>query len=70
MGMTLETSPHIEEMQSMLPDNSKSLTTLWLAPNVGPVKMEQESDNNDTVNTFELTNYEIKTTDSGSSESN
>lgn len=70
MSMTLETSPPMEAMQSMLPDNSKSLTTLWLTPNVGLVKMEQESDNNDTSKTFELTNYEIKTTESGSGETN
>ena len=70
MGMTLETSPPLEGMESMLPDNSKSLTTIWLAPNVGIVKMEQESDNNDTERTFELTNYEIKTTESGSGETN
>ena len=70
MGMTLETSPPMEGMQSMLPDNTKSLTTLWLAPNVGLVKMEQEAENNDTTKTFELTDYEIKTTESGSGETN
>ena len=70
MGMTLETSPPIEEMQSMLPDDSRSLTTLWLAPNVGLVKMEQESENNNITKSFELTNYEIKTTESGNGETN
>ncbi len=70
MGMTLETSPPMEGMQSMLPDNTKSLTTLWLAPNVGIIKMLQESESNDTDKTFELTNYEIKTTESGSGETN
>ncbi len=70
MEMTLETSPPMEGTQSMLPDNSKSLTTLWLAPNVGLVKMEQESENSDTSKTFELTNYEIKSTESGSGETN
>ena len=69
MGMTLETSPHIEGIQSMLPDYShKALTTLWLAPNVGIVKMVNESEGNDTVKTFELTNYEIRSTESESSE--
>ncbi|MXV73918.1 hypothetical protein F4Z99_06540 [Candidatus Poribacteria bacterium] len=70
IGMTLETSPPMEGTQSMLPDNSKSLTTLWLAPNVGLVKMEQESENSNTSKTFELTNYEIKSTESGSGETN
>ena len=70
MGMTLETFPPMEGTQSLLPDNSKSLKTLWLAPNVGIVKMVTESDNSDTVKTLELTKYEIKSTESESNESN
>ena len=70
-GMTLDTSPHIEGMQSMLPDNSLGTsTTLWLAPNVGIVKMVREPEDNDTIKTFELTDYEIISTESGSDETN
>ena len=70
MGMTLETSPPIEGMESMLPDSSQVSTTLWLAPNVGIVKMAKESEDNDPVKTFELTDYEIISTESGSDETN
>ena len=69
MEMTLETTPPIEGTQSMVPDDSISSTTLWLAPNVGIVKMVQESENSDTVKSFELTKYDIKTTESESDES-
>lgn len=68
--MTLDTSPHIEGMQSILPDSSQVSTTLWLAPNVGIVKMTKESEDNDPVKTFELTDYEIRSTESGSDETN
>lgn len=68
---TVETDPDIPEAKSMFADAySESTTTLWLAPNVGLVKMEQESESSGVTKTLELTNYEIKTTDSGSSESN
>lgn len=70
MGMTVETSPPIEGMQSMLPDDSQeTLTTLWLAPNVGIVKMAKESEDN-TIKTFELTDYEIISTASESEATN
>ena len=64
--MTLETTPVMENTQSMLPDNSKFSTTIWLAPNVGVVKIADESENNDAEKFFELTKYEIKTTASNS----
>ncbi|MCY3743409.1 MAG: hypothetical protein OXH00_20545 [Candidatus Poribacteria bacterium] len=70
MVTTLETSPPMEGTQSMVPEKVNALNTLWLAPNVGIVKMLQESENSDTVNTVELTNYEIKSTESGSGETN
>ena len=70
MDAEIETNPQIPEAKSMFADAySGSTTTLWLAPNVGLVKMEQESEKSGVVKTLELTNYEIKTTESGSSES-
>lgn len=54
----------------MVPEKAFALKTLWLAPNVGLVKMEQASENSDTSKTFELTNYEIKSTESGSGGTN
>ena len=67
----IETDPEIPEAKSMFADAySESTTTLWLAPNVGLVKMEQASENSGVVRTLELTNYEINTTASGRSESN
>ncbi len=70
VDMTLDVSPPMGDAQFIEPSNSKSVKTLWLAPNVGIVKMLQEFENSDTVNTFELTNYEIKTPESGSGETN
>ena len=68
---TIETNPEIPEAESMFADAySESITTLWLAPNVGIVKMVQETENGSIVKTYELTEYEIKSTESGSSESN
>jgi len=68
---TIETNPEIPDAKSMFTDAySESTTTLWLAPNVGLVKMEQESENTGVVKTLELTHYEIKTPESGSSENN
>jgi hypothetical protein len=67
---TIETNPEIPEAKSMFADAyGGSVTTLWLAPNVGIVQMLQESKSTDTVKTLELTNYEIKSTESGSTES-
>ena len=61
---TIETNPEIPEAQSMFADTySESTTTLWLAPNVGLVKMEQESESSGVLRTLELKNYEVKTTE-------
>lgn len=68
---TIETDPEIPDAKSMFADAySGSTTTLWLAPNVGLVKMEQESENSGVGKTLELTNHEITTTESESSENN
>ena len=70
MDASIETEPDLPDAKTMFADvYSGSLTTLWLAPNVGIVKMLQESGNSDIFKTFELTNYEIKSTESESSES-
>ncbi|MDE0686506.1 MAG: hypothetical protein OXI63_26565 [Candidatus Poribacteria bacterium] len=67
MDATIETEPDLPEAKTLFADAYKgTLTTLWLAPNVGIVKMLQESENNDTVKTLELMNYEIKSTESES----
>ena len=61
MDATIETEPDLPEAKTMFADAySGTLTTLWLAPNVGIVKVLQESESNDTVKTLELTQYEIK----------
>ena len=71
MDAEIETNPEIPEAKSMFADAySGSTTTLWLAPNVGLVKMVQESEKGGVVKTLELTNYEIETTESGSDGSN
>ena len=67
---SIRTEPDLPEAKTMFQDVYKgALTTLWLAPNVGIVKMLQESESTDIVKTIELTNYEIKSTESESSES-
>ena len=69
MDASIETEPDLPDAKAMFADvYSGSLTTLWLAPNVGIVKVLQESGSSDIVKTFELTNYEIKSTESESSE--
>ncbi len=50
----------IQEMQ-------ESVSTLWLAPNVGIVKYISNSENTDEVTSFELKSYEIKKDESDSS---
>ena len=71
MDATIETEPDLPEAKTLFADAYKgTLTTLWLAPNVGVVKMLQESENSDTVKTLELTNYEVKSTESESGEDN
>ena len=70
MDASISTEPDLPEAKTMFEDVYKgALTTLWLAPNVGIVKMLQESESTDIVKTIELTNYEIKSTESESSES-
>ncbi len=70
MDASIRTEPDLPEAKTMFEDVYKgALTTLWLAPNVGIVKMLQESESTDIVKTIELTNYEIKSTESESSES-
>ncbi len=46
----------------------ESLTTLWLAPNVGIVKWTHEHEESDEVKMMELIQYEIKSTESQSGE--
>ena len=61
----------------------ESVTTLWIAPNVGIVKYHQKAEDillktlpmpeivtSTTVKTFELKNYEIKSADSEADGSN
>ena len=70
MDASIETEPDLPDAKAMFADvYSGSLTTLWLAPNIGIVKMLQESGSSDIVKTFELTNYEIKSTGSESDNS-
>lgn len=59
------------EFKQLLPEQqpAESVTTLWLAPNVGIVKFKSEQDNSDDVKTFELKNYEIQSNESNSEES-
>jgi hypothetical protein len=77
---TMDVSPL--EQHSTIDPPGESVTTLWLAPNVGIVKFHQateaiflktipapEFQSSATIKTFELTKYEIKSDASGSSES-
>ena len=78
---TMEVSP--PEQHSKIHPPGESVTMLWLAPNVGIVKFHQETENiflktvpdpelqsSTAVKTFELTKYEIKSTELESGESN
>ena len=68
---TMETSPPMEDAESLFSNAyGETLTTLWLAPNVGIVKFLQESEALDIEKTLELTQFEIKSTESGSDSSN
>ena len=77
---TMEVTP--VEQHSVSDSLGESVTTLWLAPNVGMVKFHQEAEDiflktipspeiqsSTAVRTFELTKYEITSDASGSSES-
>ena len=48
------------EMGGFELSHGKSLTTIWLAPDVGIVKWEYDSEDTDSISVFELTKYEIK----------
>ena len=68
---TMETSPPMEDAESLFSNAyGETLTTLWLAPNVGIVKFLQESEALDVEKTLELTQFELKSTESGSDENN
>ena len=68
---TIETSPPIADAESMFSNAyGETLTTLWLAPNVGIVKFSQESEALHLEKTLELTQFELKSAESGSDSSN
>ncbi len=50
------------EYKQLLPEQqtNESVSTLWLAPNVGIIKFESEQENSDEVKTLELKSYEIQ----------
>ena len=77
---TMEVSPL--DQHSTANPSGESITTLWFAPNIGIVKGHQEAEDiflktiptpefqsSTAVKTFELMEYEIKTAESGSGES-
>ena len=59
------------EFKQLLPEqqSAESITTLWLAPNVGIVKFRSGLENSDDVKTLELKNYEIQPNESESGDS-
>lgn len=59
------------EYKQLLPEQqtNESVSTLWLAPNVGIVKFESEQENSDEVKTLELKSYEIQSDESENGES-
>ncbi|MDE0484468.1 MAG: hypothetical protein OXI67_17960 [Candidatus Poribacteria bacterium] len=59
------------EFKQLLPEQqpAESVTTLWLAPNVGIVKFSSGQENSDDMKTLELKNYEIQTDESESGDS-
>ena len=59
------------EFKQLLPEQqpAESVTTLWLAPNVGIVKFRSGLENSDDVKTLELKNYEIQPNESESGDS-
>lgn len=66
---TIETSPPMEDAESLFSNaTGETLTTLWLAPNVGIVKFSQESEALHLEKTLELTQFEVKSAASGSDE--
>lgn len=59
------------EYKQLLPEQqtNESVSTLWLAPNIGIVKFESEQENSDEVKTLELKSYEIQSDESENGES-
>ncbi|MDE0636410.1 MAG: hypothetical protein OXI43_11235 [Candidatus Poribacteria bacterium] len=59
------------EYKQLLPEQqtNESVSTLWLAPNVGIVKFKSEQENSDEVKTLELKSYEIQSDGSENGES-
>ncbi len=58
------------EYKQLLPEQqtNESVSTLWLAPNVGIVKFKSEQENSDEVKTLELKSYEIQSDESENGE--
>lgn len=63
---TSSTTNATSENKQLLPTQTPKdkITTLWLAPNVGIVKLESTKENSKEVNTVVLKRYEIKTAES------
>jgi hypothetical protein len=59
------------EFKQLLPErqSAESVTTLWLAPNVGIVKFRSKQENSGDVKTLELKNYEIQSNESENTDS-
>lgn len=59
------------EYKQLLPEQqtNESVSTLWLAPNIGIVKFKSEQENSDEVKTLELKSYEIQSDESENGES-
>ena len=62
----IDASLPVETLQPGMQQADESFTTLWLAPNVGIVKFTHEHEQSDEVRSLELTQYEIKSSSSGS----
>lgn len=59
------------EFKQLLPEQqpAESVTTLWLAPNVGIVKFSSKQENSDDLKTLELKDYEIQSDESKNGDS-
>lgn len=51
-------------------DTRESISTIWIAPNVGIVKYYQEIENSEDVETLQLIRYEIKPDETNTNENN
>ena len=67
---TMQMTVSIPGIEPEEPEEQESIgvTTIWLAPNVGIVKFRYPSEDDEDEETLELTNYEIKSTESESGE--